>query len=266
MRSAAVSTRPKSPLSSRIGTTSDSCDRLVPDDRREARHPRVAVVAGVPDEREAALRAEHARDLGQGVVVVEPVERLRRGHDVRGRRRGAASPPPARRRRARPGSAASSCGAHLVERLDRGDAVAESDERTRQLPRAGAEVDDVDAARRRPASGQPRPGIRVGRARTRPRRRRTPCTGRAPVVAVDDHAGESRRCASCRLTMRVIPRPRSERDLRRAVAHRDEARHDVEDALPRAERDVRLELRRVLHEVAAALRRAEGLLRPAPRR
>ena len=58
---------------------------------------------------------------------------------------------------------------------------------------------------------------------------------------------------------------RSCRDLRGAVPELDEARHDVEHALSRAERDVVLELGRVLEQVAPALRRTQRLLRPGPR-
>ena len=54
-------------------------------------------------------------------------------------------------------------------------------------------------------------------------------------------------------------------DLGNATAQRHEARNDVEHALAGAECDVVLELGRVLEQVAAALRCAEGLLRPAPR-
>ena len=73
--------------------------------------------------------------------MVEPVERLCRGDDI-GRaveernRLGASLKRMHRRQGCR------ELGAHLVERLDRDDAMAERDEHTRQLPCSGAEVDD----------------------------------------------------------------------------------------------------------------------------
>ena len=48
--------------------------------------------------------------------------------------------------------------------------------------------------------------------------------------------------------------------------HAVQARHDVEHALTGAERQILLERRCVLEEVAPASRRAERLVRPAPRR
>ena len=158
-------------------------------------------------------------------------------------------------------------GAHLVEWLDRGDPVPEADERAGELPGAGAEIDDVARVQSdEPANSLVRIAGAAALVRARDlRERRVRPTHR--VVAVDDHRVECRPApAGLDSTRRVIPRISSDGDLGGAVAHRDEARHDVEDALARAEGDVLLELRRVLHEVAAALRRAERLLRPAPRR
>ncbi len=205
---------------------------------------------------------KHAGDLGQGVVVIEPMECLRGRHDISGRvgkrhRLGAPGD------RLHIGENGLELAPHLVQRLHGRHSVPETDERTRELPGARAEIDDVA----RLVAGEPPdrivriPGAStlvcagdLGECRVRPAHLR---------IAVDDHRVESRP-ASDRLdsTRRVIS---SECDLGGAVAHRDEPRNDVENALARAERDVRLEVRRVLHEVATALRRAESLLRAAPR-
>ena len=46
--------------------------------------------------------------------------------------------------RVRAGKGGLELGAHLVERLDRDHAMPERDERPRELPRARAEIDDVE--------------------------------------------------------------------------------------------------------------------------
>ena len=51
----------------------------------------------VPDEREPPARPQHAMDLGERRVAVEPVEGLGHRHGVGGRRRAAACAPPCRR-------------------------------------------------------------------------------------------------------------------------------------------------------------------------
>ncbi len=111
--------------------------------------------------------------------MVEPVERLGRGDDVGGRvrQRDRLGAP---RDRVHVGESGLELGAHLVERLDRGHALAERDERARELPCAGAEIDDVT----RLVADQPAHGLfRItgpSRARTHLRHRQTPCTARAP--------------------------------------------------------------------------------------
>ena len=78
-------------------------------------------------------------------------------------------------------------GAHLVERLDRDDAMPEGDERTRELAGARAEVDDVDGvvsdhpANRLLRVARPAALVRAGHFGERRVR------AAHLVVAVDDH-------------------------------------------------------------------------------
>ena len=69
------------------GTTSDSSMVSLPMIALSRAIHGSLVVARVPDERDATARAQYAGDLGQRVVVVEPVERLGGDDDV-GRRVG----------------------------------------------------------------------------------------------------------------------------------------------------------------------------------
>ena len=113
---------------------------------------------------------------GQRDRMVEPVEGLRTGDDVgvvvRQRNHlGVAEG------RERAGSGLRDELQHLGQRLDRCHAMPERDERPRELSRPGADVHDVEGlVAGEPAHGFLRiPGPR--RARTRPRPRRTRCTG-----------------------------------------------------------------------------------------
>ena len=135
---------------------------------------RVGEVAAVADRRERAARPEHAVDLGQRPLEVEPVERRgggdRVGRAVRERdllgRSGERLGPGHRRRE---------LGAHLGERLDRDHPRAGRHELARQLPGAGADVDH-------------------GRPGAEPEPRRQPVDDRrrvrrpAPLVALGDRA------------------------------------------------------------------------------
>ncbi len=134
-----------------------------PDDRvAELRDPCLTVVAGVPDERDPAARTQHPRDLEERDRMVEPVERLGDGHDVRGLvvegdRLGGA------RQRDRTGNGRPQLRQHLRDRLDRRHAMSERDERAGQLPRPCPEVDDVAGL----AAGEPSDGL-LGIAGARP--------------------------------------------------------------------------------------------------
>ncbi len=118
--------------------------------------------------------------------MVEPVEGLRAGHDVRvlvGQRDdlGGAQD------RVRAGSRCGQELEHLRQRLDRRHAVAERDERARQLPRSGAEVDDVarlvsrEPAHRLDRVVGPAALVRIGHVRER---RVRPARAR---IAIHDH-------------------------------------------------------------------------------
>ena len=154
-------------------------------------HPGIAVVARVPHERDVAARTQHARDVGEGVVVVEPVERLRGDDDVGGAvgqrdRLGAPLERP------NVGQHRRELRAHLVQRLDRGHTVAERDERAGQLARSGTEIDDVGRlVAHEPADGLLRvsgaPAL-VGAGDLRERRVRAAHLR----IAVDDHRVECR--------------------------------------------------------------------------
>ena len=115
--------------------------------------------------------------------MVEPVERLARGDDVR-ERVGQRDDLGGRGSRSRPGGAGEEVE-HLRQRLDRRHAVAEGDERTAQLPRAGAEIDDPGsspASQRTASSGYP------GRPRSPSATPANTEDGPASVVAVGAHA------------------------------------------------------------------------------
>ncbi len=187
MGNSAVSTGPKRPISRYRREVLPFLDRLVADDRAQPRHPRVAVVARVPDEGKTAARSQHARDLGKRDGVVEPMEGLRAGDDVgegirqRDHLRIAED-------RARPRSLRGKKLQHLGQRLDRGDPVSERNETPRQLSRSGAEVDYVprlvadEPAHRFVRVSRPSPLVGV---RDTCERRRRPATG---LISVDDHA------------------------------------------------------------------------------
>src|SRR5581483_927340 len=106
----------------------------------ELLHPalhRVAEVAHVPEEREATVGPQHAVELRQRTLVVEPVERLRDRHDVDARVRE-------RQLLRRPVERldALELRPHLRNRLDREHARARTGQEPRQLPRAGSDVGD----------------------------------------------------------------------------------------------------------------------------
>ena len=120
----------------------------------------------------------------------------------------------------RPGAPPASSRAHLVERLDRRHAVAERDERARELPRARAEVDDVA----RLVADEPADGLlRIARTSALVRTRHVRERRVRPAhlrIAVDDHRVESRRPRPCRLDQAGDPRRRQRRSRRRRRASR----------------------------------------------
>ena len=97
-------------------------------------------------------------------------------------------------------------GAHLVERLDRGHAVAERDERTRELPGARAEVDDVA----RLVADEPADGVLRIAGTTALVRAGDLGEGRVRAahlrIAVDDHRVECRPALAHRLDHAGDPR------------------------------------------------------------
>ena len=126
--------------------------------------PRIGarVVAFVPDEGEHPARPQHARELRHGLVVCEPVERLRCEHSV-DRRVG-------KRELLRRARVALGRGhdlledrAHPVERLDREHSRVAPREHARQLPGAGPHVDDGGVGAERQDAEH-----RVGVVRPRP--------------------------------------------------------------------------------------------------
>ena len=126
-----------------LAVTGDPSLRATDHQLAELRDPGDVLVPGVPDQRDPPAGPQHTGDLGERGPVVEPVERLRARDDV-GRAVGKRAS--TRRSRSRPplsGTAARSCASISGERLDRRHAMPESDERARQLPGSGAEVDDV---------------------------------------------------------------------------------------------------------------------------
>ena len=162
---------------------------------------------------------EHAGDLGERERVVEPVERLRARDDVRegvGQRDDLGAAEGAERA----GSGDGQELQHLRQRLDRGNAMTERDERAGQLARARAEVDDVARlVAGEPADGLLRvPGTSRGRTRRRPRRRPSP-----------DHApsGRERRHTA-------ISAATSRAGRRAAGRHRARSRGRRTRCLPRA--------------------------------
>ena len=126
------------------------------DDLAEPLHPRDPLVALVPDQGEPAARPEHAGDLGQRPVVVEPVERLRAHHHVVRRVAGGDLLGRGLRRRGRRGGSsrgwpASSGPARSRARRGRGPPAARSACRCRRRARgrsaARSEVSQTAASR-----------------------------------------------------------------------------------------------------------------------
>jgi hypothetical protein len=99
----------------------------------------MAVIAVIPPEAEAAARTQDAVDLGQRQLELEPVE-TGTGHD-RVRHPVGERDPLGRALHALEAEPAQD-GEHPRIRLDRDDSHAERGHRPRQLPGAGAELDD----------------------------------------------------------------------------------------------------------------------------
>ena len=108
------------------------------DDRAQLAHPRDALVALVPHERQPAAGLEHPRDLRQGPVEVEPVERLRRRPRRRTTRREPGSPRRMPATCGRRAAARSRTREHLLVGLGGVHVVAERDQRLGELAGAGA--------------------------------------------------------------------------------------------------------------------------------
>jgi len=178
-------------------------NRLVADDCAQPCHPRVTIVARVPDEREPASRSKDARDLGHGSDVIEPMERLPTCDDI-GRGIGQRDRLGAARERLHRRHRGLQLRAHLVERLDCADVMPESDERAAQLPRSRTEVDHVAGL----VTGQPTDGlVRISGATALVRPgdvREGRIRAAHPRIAVDDHIVESREAPRpYRVDMRV---------------------------------------------------------------
>src|SRR5262249_11603946 len=153
-----------------------------------------------PDEADTAVRAEHARELTQRHLPVEPVERLRADDDIgasiRQRERFGL---PFERRDAGDGDA--QVGEHLRERLDRRHAMAERHEPSCQLPRPATHADDArrqiadEPAHRLDRVLRPCSLVRVGDVAE------GGCAASA-LVAVDDHAAAISAATPCMPTKR----------------------------------------------------------------
>ena len=132
----------------------------------------VGLVAGVPDQPEAAARPQHAGDLVERVVSREPVEGLGDGHGVRGLVRQRHALGEAGQRASR-GHCPLELRPHLVNGLDGEDRRTRRDEHPRQLAGAGGEIDRGRAwseteLLREPVDGSVRvvgPGALVARGR-----------------------------------------------------------------------------------------------------
>ncbi len=133
------------------------------EDAREVAHPVDALVAPVPDQGDGAPGAQDARDLGCGVLGIEPVERLRGDDRVdagAGDGHGLGDCVEHLRARDLPGKHA----AHARDRLERKHARAAGDERAGELARAGPELQQCASRRgaREREDGLDRRG-RIGR-------------------------------------------------------------------------------------------------------
>ncbi len=129
---------------------------LRPDQPAEPPDPRDPLVALVPDQGQLAAGTEHASDLGQGHVEVEPVEGLRRDHDV--------DDAVAQREllgagdggRGTPGTRSREDLEHRLVGVGGVHVVAEGDQLGGELAGAGAELENARRARDRPARPPPR--------------------------------------------------------------------------------------------------------------
>ena len=132
--------------------------KVAPADDRvaELRRPtRSRVVPGVPDERHPAAGPQHPRDLaqrGRWSNQWNACATVTTSADSVGERHRLAAPVSGGCRR----DGRAKLREHLRERLDGRHAVAERDERARQLPGPGGQVDDV-ARRPSPRASAPRP-------------------------------------------------------------------------------------------------------------
>ena len=170
-RKVTSSTSPKQPATrARLGGC--AAWSWLPISAAELAHPRDPLVALVPDQSQPAAGLEHAGDLGQRPVVVEPVEGLRDDHDVvrrvggrellgRGTRGAVRRAGGAAGSRASASSGSVACTSWPSATSSLG-----------QLAGAGAELEHGDRLARRPARQPPRGGRPDGRGRRRRRRSR----------------------------------------------------------------------------------------------
>ena len=124
----------------------------------EPSHPGDVGVVGVPGQGQVSAGAQDARDLGEGQLVVEPVERLAAHHDV-GRARGERD----RLRtcdHVRDADPDRQLAEHVGQRLRGEDLVATApDQDLGELAGAGAELEHQGRSRRVAAPDQPGDGI-----------------------------------------------------------------------------------------------------------